>query len=301
MTDYGHDLLFGSFVTPTAQPAPQAVELAVVSDRAGLDLVTFQDHPYVPHFHDTWTLMSYAAARTEHIHLVGNVLNLPLRPPVVLARAVASLDLLSGGRIELGIGAGAFWDSIEQMGSRRLTAGESVAALDEALRIIRQMWTTDQRGPVHFNGNHYKVSAQRGPAPAHDVKIWVGALKPRMFRLVGRAADGVLVGFDHLPGGRADLVELNNHIDAGAAKAGRDPKAVRRMLNISMQFASRGGSFLHRPVGELVEDLAGLALQHGFSGFILVTDDAASIERFAAEVAPATRQLVNAERQRSAT
>src|ERR671924_1856599 len=126
MTDYGHELLFGTFVTPVAQPAMHAVELAVVADRAGLDLVTFQDHPYQSAFHDTWTLLSFVASRTQHIHLSPNVLNLPLRQPAVLARSAASLDLLSGGRFELGIGAGGVWDAIEAMGGRRLTPGQSI-------------------------------------------------------------------------------------------------------------------------------------------------------------------------------
>ncbi|TMR88080.1 LLM class flavin-dependent oxidoreductase, partial [Nonomuraea basaltis] len=108
MTDYGHDLRFGTFITPTAYPVRQAVDLAVAADRAGLDLVTFQDHPYQPRFHDTWTLLSYVASQTTKVHVSGNVLNLPLRQPAVLARAAASLDLLSGGRFELGIGAGGF-------------------------------------------------------------------------------------------------------------------------------------------------------------------------------------------------
>ena len=123
MTDYGHDLLFGTFITPTAQPVHQAVDLAVVADRAGLDLATFQDHPYLPRFHDTWTLLSYAAAQTSRIHLSGNVLNLPLRPPAVLARSAASLDQLSGGRIELGIGAGGFWDGDRIHGQPPLDPG----------------------------------------------------------------------------------------------------------------------------------------------------------------------------------
>lgn len=112
MTDYGHELLFGTFISPAVQPVMHAVDLAIVADRAGLDLATFQDHPYLPTFHDTWTLLSYVASRTERIHVSGNVLNLPLRQPAVLARSAASLDLLSGGRLELGIGAGGYWDAI---------------------------------------------------------------------------------------------------------------------------------------------------------------------------------------------
>src|SRR3954463_10783406 len=125
-TDYGHELLFGTFVTPTNHPVHQAVEQAVVADRAGLDLVSFQDHPYVAKFHDTSTLLAYAAARTEQIHLSANAPPPPPRPPAVLARAIAPLDLLSDGRAELGMGAGAFWDGVAGMGVPRRPPGESI-------------------------------------------------------------------------------------------------------------------------------------------------------------------------------
>src|SRR4051794_40078275 len=184
MPDYGHTLEFGTFVTPGNDPASTPVALAELSERLGYDLATFQDHPYQPAFLDTWTLLSYVAARTERIHLAGNVLNLPLRPPAVLARAAASLDLLSGGRFELGLGAGGFWDAIEAMGGRRLTPGQSVDALSEALDIIRGIWDTESRDRLVVEGTHYQVTgAKRGPAPAHDIDIWLGALKPRMLRL----------------------------------------------------------------------------------------------------------------------
>jgi alkanesulfonate monooxygenase SsuD/methylene tetrahydromethanopterin reductase-like flavin-dependent oxidoreductase (luciferase family) len=112
MTDYGHNLLFGTFVTPSARSPEHVLDLAIAADRGGLDLVTFQDHPYQGAFLDTWTLLTFVAAHTQHIHVSGNVLSLPLRPPAVLARAAATLDVLSGGRFELGIGAGASWDGI---------------------------------------------------------------------------------------------------------------------------------------------------------------------------------------------
>ena len=102
MPDYGHPLRFATFISPANSPAHRPVELAQLSERLGFDFVTFQDHPYKADFLDTWTLLSWAAARTEHIGLSGNVLNLPLRqPPAVLARATASLDLLSGGRMNV--------------------------------------------------------------------------------------------------------------------------------------------------------------------------------------------------------
>ena len=297
MTDYGHDLLFGTFLTPTAQPVHQAVDLAVVADRAGLDLATFQDHPYLPRFHDTWTLISYAAARTERIRLSGNVLSLPLRQPAVLARSHASLDRLTGGRIEMGLGAGAFWDGIEAMGARRLSAGQSVSALGEAIEVIRAVWDTGRTGPVSVRGEFYQAEGlKRGPAPAHDMSIWVGAYKPRMLRLIGAAADGVLPSLSYLPGGPADYAEINRHIDDSASAAGRDPRQVRRLLNINGTFSAFGRSFLDGPAEQWAEDLAGLTLEHGISAFVLASDDPAAIEEFAAEVAPAVRELVAAER-----
>ena len=79
MPDYGHDLIFGSFLTPANAAPREVVGLARAVETAGLDLVTFQDHPYQPGFLDAWTLMSYVAARTERVHISGNVVNLPLR------------------------------------------------------------------------------------------------------------------------------------------------------------------------------------------------------------------------------
>ena len=297
MTDYGHDLLFGTFITPTAQPVHQAVELAVVSDRAGLDLATFQDHPYLPRFHDTWTLLSYAAARTERIHLSGNGLNLPLRPPAVLARAAASLDLLSGGRFELGLGAGGFWDAIEAMGGRRLTAGQGVDALSEAIDIIRGTWDTGNRERFVVDGTYYRVDgAKRGPAPAHDIGIWIGAYKPRMLRLTGRQADGWLPSLSYIKS-LQDLADANATIDQAATKAGRDPRAVRRFLNIGGQFTPEASNrLLVGPPEQWVQQLAALTVQYGFSGYILMGDDPSTLTIFAQEVAPALRELVAAER-----
>ena len=299
MTDYGHNLLFGTFITPVNQPPMHAVELAMVSDRAGLDLVTFQDHPYQPRFLDTWTLLSYVASRTKQIHVSGNVLNLPLRHPAVLARSAASLDLLSGGRFELGIGAGGFWDAIEAMGGRRLTPGQSIDALEEAIQIMREIWATDKPGGVRAGGTYYQVKgAKRGPRPAHAIGIWIGAYKPHILNMMGRVADGWLPSLFGLPGGVADLEAMNTYIDEGAASAGRDPSRIRRLLNISGQFAPSGRSFLNGPPQQWAEDLAAITLEYGVSGFILAADDAPSIELFAAEVAPATRELVAAQRAR---
>ncbi|WP_066582539.1 LLM class flavin-dependent oxidoreductase [Cellulomonas timonensis] len=295
MPDYGHDLLFGSFLTPVNADPQQAVVLAQESERAGLDLATFQDHPYQPAFLDTWTLMSYVAARTQRIHLAGNVLNLPLRQPAVLARSVASLDLLSGGRVELGLGAGAFWDAIEAMGGQRLSPGEAVGALSEALDVIRGVWDAGDRSRLRVDGSHHHVDgAKRGPAPAHRIDIWLGALKPRMLRLTGRKADGWLPSMGRIA--PAEIAAANATIDEAALAAGREPVAVRRLVNISGTFGAEGEGPLSGPPERWVEHLAALTLEHGFSAYILQSDDPAALARFGQEVAPALRELVAAER-----
>jgi alkanesulfonate monooxygenase SsuD/methylene tetrahydromethanopterin reductase-like flavin-dependent oxidoreductase (luciferase family)/hemerythrin-like domain-containing protein len=302
MTDYGHELAFGGFVTPAAGQVEQVVALTKLCEQVNLDLVTFQDHPYQPGFLDTWTLLSYLAAATSRIRLAGNVLNLPLRQPVVLARSVASLDLLTGGRVELGLGAGAFWEAIEAVGGRRLSPGQAVDALDEAIRVIREVWDAGRRDMVRVEGAYYRVvGAKRGPAPAHPVEIWVGAYKPRMLRLVGRAADGWLPSLSYLPKGPHELPGMNALIDEGAEAVGRDPRSVRRLLNITGQFTRSSTGFLAGPPEQWVEELAGLALEHGVATFILGADDPTAIQLFAQEVAPALRELVAAERTEPGT
>jgi alkanesulfonate monooxygenase SsuD/methylene tetrahydromethanopterin reductase-like flavin-dependent oxidoreductase (luciferase family) len=218
------------------------------------DLATFQDHPYQPAFLDTWTLLAWVAAPTERVRVSANVLNLPLRPPAVVARAAASLDLLSGGRFELGLGAGAFWDAIEAMGGARRTPGESVEALEEAIEIIRAIWDPTERRGVYVDGEHYRVvGAKRGPEPAHDNSIWLGALKPRMLRLIGRRADGWLPSYSSMEEG--DLERGNRIIDEAAIEEGRDPREIRRLLNVGGVFATSNRGFLQGPPEQWVEEL----------------------------------------------
>lgn len=286
MPDLGHPLAFGTFLTPQNADPQAPVRLARLSEDVGLDLVTFQDHPYQPRFLDTWTLLTWVAARTERVTVAGAVLNLPLRPPAVLARAVASLDLLSGGRAALGIGAGGFWRAIAAMGGGHLSPGESVTALEEALRIVRGIWDTETPGVLRVDGEHHRVSgAKRGPAPAHPVPIWLGAYKPRMLRLVGRAADGWLPSLPHL--GPGDLERGNAVVDEAAREAGRDPADVRRLLNLGVPDGPRE---------RWVDQLVTLAVEHGVSTFVLSSDDPDAIRVFGAEIAPAVRDAVARER-----
>ncbi|MCU1479380.1 MAG: class flavin-dependent oxidoreductase [Subtercola sp.] len=278
MPDYGHTLRFGSFITPINAPPRRAVDLAKASEDAGLDLVTFQDHSYQASFHDTWTLLAWVAAQTSRIHVSGNVMNVALRPPAVLARAAASLDLLSNGRVALGLGAGYFWDAVESMGGRKLSVPDGITALEEALDVIQGLWNTTDREPLTTGGKFYRVrGAQRGPLSTRPIPIWLGAYKPRMQRLIGRKADGWLPGLPALQPG--DYARGNAVIDAAAIAEGRDPRTITRLLNVTPS--------------ETANELAQLALVDGVSVFILLgADDPAVIQRFAERIVPEVRERV---------
>lgn len=293
MSDYGHEVQFGVFFTPAAERASEFLELARLADEVGLDLVTVRDHPYQARFLDTWILLSTIAAQTTRVRVAPNVANLPLRPPVVLARSVASLDILSGGRVELGIGAGVFWDAIEAVGGSRLTPGESVDALAEAIEVIRAVWAAPGRS-IRHEGDYYRVvGARPGPAPAHPVEIWLGAFKPRMLALTGAKADGWLPSMAYAA--PEELPAMNAAIDDAAVAAGRRPQDIRRLYNISGTFG-RGPGMLQGQPREWAEQLAELTFANGISTYLLSVDSYDEVRRFAEEVAPAVRQLVDATR-----
>jgi alkanesulfonate monooxygenase SsuD/methylene tetrahydromethanopterin reductase-like flavin-dependent oxidoreductase (luciferase family) len=271
--DYGNQVRFGVFIIPDGTQPRRPLELAMLADELGFDVIGVQDHPYQRRFYDTWTLLVAMAMRTNRISVFPDVANLPLRPPAVLAKAAASLDILSGGRLDLGLGAGGFWDAIKAMGGPVRTPGESVASLDEAIQVIRMMWSGG-RG-LRFDGKFYQLAGvQSGPVPAHPIGIWVGAAKPRMLSLIGRIADGWVPSLGYLQ--PSDLAEGNKRIDEAATAAGRDPKSIRRVLNAGFQPA---------------DALVALTLDYGMDTF-LISDDPDGMRRFAREVAPRVREQV---------
>ncbi|MEV0290002.1 LLM class flavin-dependent oxidoreductase [Kribbella sp. NPDC050820] len=291
--DYGHELVFGTFLTPAVDSPARVIALAQLTEQVGLDLVTFQDHPYQPRLMDAWTLLSVVAAQTQRIKVATNVANLPLRHPVVLARSVATLDLISGGRVELGLGAGGFLEAVAANAGPQLTAGQSIGALEEAIAIMREVWTPEGGG-IRLPGKHYTLAgAKRGPQPAHDVEIWLGAYKPRMLAVTGRLADGWLPSSAYA--GPDQLAAMNKIIDEAAVEAGRDPASVRRLYNLSGRFDGRGGGFLQGPEELWIDQLAELTLGEGMSTYILGSDNPDDIRRFA-EVASGVREAVSAAR-----
>ena len=272
------DARIGVFVVPGAEDAESTVAQALAAEETGLDLVAIQDHPYQRRFLDTWALLAHLGGLTERIRLVPDVANLPLRPPAVMAKAAASIDVLTGGRFELGLGAGAFWDRIAAMGGPKLSGRESVDALEEAIEVIRLCWSGERR--VSFEGEHYRLDGHTpGPPPAHDAGIWLGAYGPRMLRLVGRAADGWLPSLGNLP--EDEVLERHEAIDAAARDAGRDPAEIRRVVNV--------------PSGSSPERLVEIVRELRFDTLIVsVGDDdpVGFVRRLGEDVAPRVRDAL---------
>jgi alkanesulfonate monooxygenase SsuD/methylene tetrahydromethanopterin reductase-like flavin-dependent oxidoreductase (luciferase family) len=296
MPDVGRPVQFGYFLVPNAADPPALVAEARLAERVGLDLIGIQDHPYQRRYLDTFTLLAALAGATERVGLFPDVACLPLRHPAMLAKAASSLDLLSGGRFELGLGAGAFWDAIVAMGGPRRSPGEALASVEEAIELLRLLWSGAPS--ARFEGRHYRVAGLKpGPVPAHPIGIWVGGAGPRMLALIGRLADGWMPSSPAVPPAR--LAAAQARIDDAAAAAGRDPAAVRRLYNISGRItAAGGGGFLDGPAAQWVEQLLPLVVETGMDTFVLwpSEDPSAQLQAFAAEVVPALRAAVAAHR-----
>ncbi|MFG2848973.1 LLM class flavin-dependent oxidoreductase [Kitasatospora sp. NPDC048296] len=284
-------VLFGANVDPVWAEGDRPLRHAVQADRNGLDLVTVQDHPYQQAFHDTWTLMAFLAARTERVVFVPTVANLPLRPPAMLAKAAASFDVLSGGRLQLGLGAGAFWEAIEAMGGQRRDKKEAVDALGEAVDVIRAMWS-GQRS-VRTGGVHYRVAGVHpGPTPSPSLGIWLGAYGPRMLAITGAKADGWLPSLTYL--GLDRLGEAVARIDEAAVRAGRDPGAIRKVYNLNGLITPNSAGDFQGPVEQWVEQMTALVRDRGMNGFVYWPneDHERQLGVFAHEVVPAVRQAL---------
>ncbi|MBD0328633.1 MAG: LLM class flavin-dependent oxidoreductase [Thermoleophilia bacterium] len=286
---YGRPLSFGLFPAPNAADLGLVRSLARYADEAGLELIGIQDHPYQRRYVDTWALIADLIARTERVRFFPDVANLPLRGPAMIAKHAATLDVLSGGRFELGLGSGAFWEGIGAMGGPVRSGREALESLEEAIRICRLFWSGDRS--IAFEGKHYRVKGLHpGPPPAHRIEIWLGVSKPRSLALTGRLADGWVPSSTWA---KPHLVpDMMRRIDDAADEAGRDPGEVRRLLNVAGRIVDGDvAEPLHGPPEHWIEMLTGFAEELGFDTFLFWPQEepGAQLERFATEVVPALR------------
>ncbi|MGA5376204.1 LLM class flavin-dependent oxidoreductase [Actinospica acidiphila] len=292
MTDYGHPLSFGLSLDPAADALEETRRLAHQADISGLDYLAVQDHPYQPGHLETWTLLSHLSASTQRISFLTDVADLQLRPPALLAKAAASLDVLTGGRVQLGVGGGAFPEAIASMGSLPRRGAQMVAFTEESLDLMHQALAG---GAVRMQTSHHTVMGYRaGPVPATPVQLWLGAQKSKMLAVAGRAADGWISPLNiYVPPEEVPARQVI--IDEAATAAGRDPRSVRRIYNVIGTIGAHSAP--HGLVGDVevwVDTLTDWALRLGFDTFIFwpVGDAETQLELFAARVVPAVRAHV---------
>ncbi|MFJ4920110.1 LLM class flavin-dependent oxidoreductase [Streptomyces sp. NPDC088725] len=284
----------GLNIDPSASAAQDAQRLARLAEDSGLDFIGVQDHPYHPEFFDTWTFITALTMATERLSFVTNVANTVLRPPAQLIKAASTLGLLGGNRIVLGVGAGAARPAIASYGGPEYTPGQSVAAFDEAMQIMKAMSDPAAR-PVRFNGDYHRINGARpGPLPSKPVPIMVGSYGPRMLRITGRLGDGWLPTNAYAP--PPVVAEMQRTIDEAAIGAGRDPKAVQRIYNVMGTITTTGpvadGQNLTGPVEFWVDTLQRYRDELGFDSFLfwpVNADNLAQTALFAEQVAPHVR------------
>jgi len=284
---------FGAFIGPQAADITGIRERVLEAERAGFDFVSVQDHPYVPTYLDTFSLIANLVATTSTLRFMTNVANLSLRPAPMLANAAASIDRLSDGRFDLGLGAGRMWSEIDRLGGPTWTPGEAIRAVSQAIDTLRSAWGSEDGDAV---------GAASGVAPAHRIGIWIGGAGPRMLDLIGRKADGWIA-----PMATAYETKLTaqDRIDAAAIDAGREPGEVNRMIQLvgrvtgtasteSRPRSGPGNQAIHTTSEHWTRFIAEYAAVERFGAvnFVLEEETSDQIIRFGTEVVAPAREVL---------
>ena len=215
-------------LNPRGVPYDVLVAQIRAAEAAGFDTVTFSDRPPEDNL-EGWTLASVVGALTSRVILTHSTLNVPFRNPALLAKMASSLDFITGGRVELTLGAGGQEGHFRSYGVYFGSPGERFADLKDAVAIMRGLW---KGGPFSYQGRLFSVeNAEAPPQPVHGaIPIIIGAGGPRMLRYTGAEADGWIKN-----GGWPESMDqyrgLLQQVEEGAAAAGRDPLTIRRVLN----------------------------------------------------------------------
>ncbi len=225
--DVAEGMLFG-VQTPTQRPWPELAEQWAWLERIGFDSLWLADH-YVPPFKldgpifEPWTLLAGLALVTERIRCGVLVSCNTFRHPPLLAKEAVTVDHISGGRLEFGLGAGWFVPEHEIFGIPFPPNAELVGRFREAVEICHQLFTQDI---TTYEGTYYQVrEAPFRPAPVQQPRIpfTLAAHGPRMMRIVARYADRW-----NSTGTVVEMTERNRTLDEACAEIGRDPSQILR-------------------------------------------------------------------------
>jgi F420-dependent oxidoreductase-like protein len=212
-----------------------------IADEAGFDHCWCMDHFATlggrddgPIF-EAWTLLAAMAATTSRTRIGCAVTGNTYRHPAVLAKAAVTVDHLSGGRLEFGIGAGWAENEHTMLGLPFGTAGDRADRLEEACQVIRSLWTQER---ASFTGQHYQLTgavAEPKPVQQPHPPIWIGgAGRQRTLRIAAQHAS-----VWNAPGGSPEEVaDLSGVLDRHCAEVGRDPSEIRRSVQVRMPATS---------------------------------------------------------------
>jgi F420-dependent oxidoreductase-like protein len=280
-----HPVRFGLKLSGQATTVETLRAVWRIADEAGFDHLWDFDHfatngqggPDRP-IYEGWALLAAMAEATSRVRIGCMVTGNTYRHPAVLAKLAVTVDHLSGGRLEFGIGAA--WAEIEHAMLGLDGLDHRVGRASESLRVIKSLWTQDR---TTFDGRYYRLKnaiANPKPIQSPHPPIWIGAGGEQTIRLVARHADvwnpsGATRG--------KGLSEAAARLDEACAAIGRDPSEIRR----SSQFRWDGENVakLEQTVGQLVE--------MGFTEHIVYTDGptAQQTAERVAEALPVLRRL----------
>lgn len=280
--------LFGVNVSPSTAGDP--VDVAQRAEALGYDFVSTNDHPAgTAPTHETWTMLTWIAARTSRVKVVPRVLSLPFRPPALVAKMAEALDRLSGGRLILGLGGGFADDELRAFGLPVPSARAKVEGLEEAVTILRGLWS--ERAFTFEGAHHRTASADVEPKPAHPIPIWLGTFGKRALEVTGRVADGWIPTLSVAP--PEDIPPMRDRIFGAARAAGRDPASMTLVYNLDVHVGRDPALPPHVVQGSPEEVAATLRsfVDLGFSGmnFDFPRAPAEQMAALAGEVLPAVR------------
>jgi len=285
------DLIFGAGVPVSAAPGDDPVGFAQEAERLGYDFISAADHPCGGNpSYETTTMLTWIAAHTGRIKVATRVLGVPFRRPAMVAKLAASLDLLSGGRLILGLGAGYSDEEITALGGPAPSPGGKVDGLAEAIQVIRGAWT--HSGYTQHGRYHSVRGLEMEPKPARPIPVWLGTFGPRALAVTGRLADGWIPSLGYMP--VEEIPAMRRRIDAAAEAAGRRPEDIRGILNVSIRIdpgAHPQPDLITGSAKQVVSQLRDL-LGLGFTGFNFIVSGpgpTANMQRIAEDVLPVLR------------
>jgi alkanesulfonate monooxygenase SsuD/methylene tetrahydromethanopterin reductase-like flavin-dependent oxidoreductase (luciferase family) len=228
------DLSFGVNVSPDVDGDP--IARARKAEVLGFDFISANDHIHAAGSrYELWTMLSWIASATSRIRVATRVLGVPYRPPTVVAKMAETFDRLSGGRLILGLGAGASDEEFRALGLEVGSPRDKIAGLEEALIVIRGLWAQPS---FTMEGRIYRTErAEIEPKPQHYIPIWLGTLGPRGLTLTGRLGDGWIPSLENAPPDQ--IPAMTQRIFGAAKEAGRNAEDITLVYNLVVRVDER--------------------------------------------------------------